>query len=320
MGKENKNSRVRFDEIKDSAKEFGKLSFKKYKKKNADDFDRKKDLMRSYQSALAAELPNTLYFLVNYAHIPENQKLRDKVYETMFDKHVIKAINDELDDYGDIENINLFPIVGYEMIRQVAIADAERKKEDPNAEPSDLTGLTDLIKKINKKKLKKLVKEGIDESVAFDVTCIIPFADILSEKSSMYRLKMLFTVLYEHAKTKKIDFEKLIKILVGKDQYQKVIAYSILERKDKYVNFNDSQKELFNAITVWTFNQLEEMDIDLINAILSRYVDIRKREKEQGKDSARRYFIGTLPESDYPQIHKIMTKLKEVKPGCEEFF
>ena len=320
MGKHNERGRVRIDDIKDSAKEFGKLNFKKYKKKNGDDFDKKKDLLASYQTALCSELPNALYFLVNYAHIPENQKLKDKCYETLFDKHTIKAISDELDEFGDIDNIELFPIVGYEMIRQSTLAYEARKKEDPEAEPNDLTNFIDLIKRINKKKLKKMKKEEIDDAVAFDVTCILPYAELLNEKSSMYRLKMLFTVLYEHAKTKKIDFAKLMKILIGKDQYQKAIAYSILERKDKYVNFNDSQKELFNQVTVWTFNTLEEMDIDMIYAIISRFVDVRKRDKEQGKDSARRYFIGTLPETDYPNIHKVMNKLKEQKPGCEEFF
>ena len=69
----------------------------------------------------------------------------------------------------------------------------------------DLTALIELSQLLLKKKIKKMVKAGIDESVAFDVLSAIPSPKILV-KSQYYHIRNMFSILYEHAKTKEINF------------------------------------------------------------------------------------------------------------------
>ena len=335
MGKEDKNKKVR---IPDEVEEFLKLSYKKFKKKNSDEFEKEKHIRNRYRAYVAYLADPVVDFLITKGYRQEYRETRDEIYDVLTkpDKKnpdgtvlgsLTAAYEEYLDDnyaYDGMEKMYLFPIIGFDMIRTQGRADEEEKKTDPSAEKYDVSDIVNLIRLINKKKLKKLVeKDEIDEDVAFDALCVIPHPSVIQGPGHMYRLKQLFLVLYEHAKkegAKPIKFDKLIARLVKKEQYRRVIAFALLERKDKYVNFTDAQKELYNQITVWCVNTLEEMDNDEIYQILTQYVSTRKADKAKGQDSARRYFLSSLPESDYPSIHKIMERMKVSDKSVEEFF
>ena len=49
---------------------------------------------------------------------------------------------------------------------------------------------------------------------------------------------------------------------------------------------------------------MEEMDRSGIESILKTYVETRKRDESNGRDGNRRYFIKSLPDSDYPRVRK----------------
>ena len=146
--------------------------------------------------------------------------------------------------------------------------------------------------------IKKMVKAGIDEAVAFDVLSIIPDPRILV-KSAHFHFRKFFQCLYEHGKNKSIDFEELVDVLFKNNENfeQSMIVFTLLERKEKIANFNQSQNTLFNKITTWTFNTLESY-----------------------KDTNRRYYISSLLEEDYPKIIKVVKKMLADDPNIKKYF
>ena len=105
-----------------------------------------------------------------------------------------------------------------------------------------------------------------------------------------------------------------------KDYIGSVITFALLERKEKISGFNETQKKLFNDITEFCFKVMEDMPKESIHAILKSYVDARKRDESQNKDANRRYYISSLPESDYPRILKAMNKIVSENEEMKKYF
>ena len=67
--KQNGNRKI---SIPNDAKDFAKITFKKYKKHNEDYYDSKKELKQSYFSYLFELLPETINFIVKYGYIKDD--------------------------------------------------------------------------------------------------------------------------------------------------------------------------------------------------------------------------------------------------------
>ena len=118
-----------------------------------------------------------------------------------------------------------------------------------------------------------------------------------------------------------IDFEKVMKVVFKGDDYvPSIITFALLERKEKISGCNDTQKKLFNSITEYCFKTMEDMKKDDIVAILKAYTEARKRDESQNKDTNRRYYISSLPESDYPRILKVVSKIIELDEDMKKYF
>src|SRR5699024_9620344 len=137
----------------------------------------------------------------------------------------------------------------------------------------------------------------------------IPCDKVLEDKQINYRLRVLMSVLYDLAKTKEIDFGKVIGMLIPEKYANVVILFCLLERKDKFATFTESQQKFFIQINGWIFDVMEEMDRSGIESILKTYVETRKRDESNGRDGNRRYFIKSLPESDYPRVRKVVDRM-----------
>ncbi len=311
--KQNKGFRIPED-----VKLFASLTEKKYMKKYADDYSSKKEKRKAYYEMLIGELPEVIKLLVYYSQVKEVQEIKHDIYERLFDKKLIKKITKLIDDDMDeIENILLFPIVIYDVIKEAAIQHAKEKAEDPEAKDFDLSDLISLSNKILRKKMKKLEKNGISKELAFDCLSVVPSTKVLEK--GIYRMRILMNVLYTHAKTEEVKIEPIMKYVVTSNYYSVIIAYLLLERKSEYVNLDDKQKEFFNKVTDWVFNTMEEMDKNEIKQILVSYFNTRKSDKAKNKDSNRRFFLSSLPENEFPNITKVIAKLKDVDSSIEEF-
>lgn len=321
---QNKNDNKNRKEFKipEDAAELAKLTFKKFKKHNDDGYyENKKELKRAYYSHMVDLLPDSIALIIKYGHLEAVQETKEKIYEKIIDPGFIKYLKKEIKSGVEFSNLELIPNIIYGILGEARKSLEEDNEEGTVSENFNVQDLKELSELILKKKLKKMDKEGIDEVVAFDVLSVIPNPTIL-RKSQYYHIRNMFMVLYEHAKTKEINFEKILKVLFKDDgEYiESVITFALLERKEKIGNFTDSQKKLFNDITEYCFKTLEGMKGDRIRDVLREYVNARKRDEAQNKDTNRRYFICSLPESDYPKIIKAVNKMISEDSSMKKYF
>lgn len=308
--------------IPDDMKKFAKLTMKKFKKNSGDYYDTKKELRKAYYAHIMDCLPDVTKLIVRYGHLDEVREVKFAIYEKILDEGFIKYLYKELKDDAEFEGMELFPAVIWDIIRVSNAYVQEQKEENPDFDiQAELNDIGELSKLILAKKIKKMTKNGISESLAWDSLCIIPTADILKRATAFY-FRNLFGLLYEHAKTENIPFGKLIKVLLkeDKDKAVELVIFCLLERKDKITAFNDNQKKFFNDVTDWCFNVIEEFDTNVIERILKTYVEARKRDESQNKDSNRRYYISSLPEKDYPKIVKVMNRMIKRDESLSKYF
>lgn len=317
--KDNNRNRKGF-KLPEDVRDMAKITLKKFKKESDGIYDGKKELRKAYYSALLDYLPETIALLTRYGNIGEVQAIQDDLYAKLTDPQFIKVIKHCVEDGEKIKNIKLMPIVIRDIVRTAKAQEQKDKESDPNSAGYDLSDIIELAQLILKKPLKKLKKEGIDEDVAFDALCVIPCDKALEDNQITYRLRILMNVLYEHAKTKEIDFAKLITYLIPKEYAGKLLVFLLLERKSKFTKFDEKQQQFFISISEWMFNVMEELGGKDVEAIITSYIDIRKRDAQANRDEARRYYLKSLPEADYPRVKKVVDHLIEINPENEKFF
>lgn len=318
----NNNGKQRV-KINGDAKEFAKLTLKKYKK-SCSEYDSKKEIKQGFYLYLIELLPATIDFVVKYGHIREDevQVTKGEIYEKFVsDEYAgfIKMLRKEIKKDNDIDNIKLLPIIIKEILVEADKQNRALLAADPNAKIYKMEDLVEVSKLILKKRLKKMEKAGIDINVAFDVLSIIP-TDKCLKTSQNYRIHAMFEALYEHAKTKTINFEEIMNLLVGEEYYLVFIAFALLERKEKFGNLTDEQKTFYLDISTWAFKTLESMSKEQIQNVLKVFVNGRKRDEAQGKDGNRRYALSSLSETDYPKIRKVIDRMIAEDGNNKKYF
>lgn len=288
-------------------KDFAKANFKKFKKKEGDYYDSKKELKKGYYYYLLELLPKTIEFLVKFGYLKEVSDVKDACFDKFTDEDFIKLIKKEVKAGNKIENLKIYPILIAEMLNVINKQNAEILQQNPNANIYTGNDLIELSKLILKKKLKKFEKNEIDESIAFDVLSIIPDDSVLG-RSAPHRFASLCRILNEHAKTKTINFEKIVSLLMREDYYAALVRFVLLERKEVFGRLTDKQKEYYLTVSTWAFNTFENLDNNAIKVVLDTYIQARKRDDGQGKDAPRRYALTSLSETDYPRIYKAVNK------------
>lgn len=308
--------------IHDDALDFAKITFKKYKKKYADDYDSKKEVKAGFYMFLTDLLPQTIEFVVKYGYIKQEEvkETKDAIFNKLTDEGYIKFLKKLVKDGEKIENIKLLPIVIMEIVEATNKYNTELLAQNPNAEIYDVSDMIELSQLIMKKKLKKFEKENVDAALAFDALSVIPKDDVLTS-SQNYRIHMLMDTLYEHAKTKTVPFATIIDILVGKEFYPMITVFALLERKEKFGTLTDSQKVLYLDISNWVFNIMEkELSKEELSGVVDTYIRSRRRDESQNKDGNRRYALSTLSETDYPRISSFIKKLIANDDTLKKYF
>ena len=307
----NTNNKNRKVHIPGDVKEFAKADFKKFKKRNSDYYDSKKELKQGYYLYLVDLFPPVIEFIVKYGYINNDdvQQVKHQALAKINDMDFIKVVKKTIKRGDDIENIKLLPIIIKEILMEAKKRNDAILAENPNGKIYDMSHLTELSYLILKKKMKKFEKAGISTSLAFDVLSIIPCKEAL-KSSHMYRIHSLYDTLYEHAKTAQIDFDKLIDLAVDEDYHLACISFALLERKEKFSKLTDSQKTLYLAITNWCFNTMEKkLKKQEVYELINVYVRARTRDDKNGRDSNRRYSLSSLSEEDYPRIATVVKRI-----------
>jgi hypothetical protein len=327
-------------EIPRDVKEFGRFiadsdkaaweKYKKYVKKQSkkdydwdDDYDvcdSKKEWKESFNNYLIDRLPMVIEFIIRNGHIKndEIQEAKESCLANINDPKFIKFLDKMIDKGDDIDNIKLLPVIAKEIIERAEKENARRLSEDANAKTYDERDLANLCVNILGKKLKKLKKAGIDPNLAFDILCVIPNDDIM-KYSTFYRVRMFYDTLYHHASREDIPFDEIMDKAIKENRYSQFIAYALIERKDKISKLNDSQMKLYSGITNWVFSTLESLNRDEIEAILKSYISARRKDDANGNDGPRRFVITSLIANDYPNITKVVTKLKSEANDADKY-
>lgn len=310
MSKHNHDKTKNNVRIHEDAQEFSKLSFKKYKKKYGSDYDRKKECETGYYLYLFDLLPRTIEFVVKYGYIdnPEIQETKNGIYAKIVDEDFVKYLKKEIKGDNKIENIKWMPIIISDILKQTNKQNTEMLASDPNAKIYDMSDLVELSQLILKKRLKKFNKLAVDSNLAFDVLSVIP-TDSVMNSSQNYRIATFMSVLYEHAKTEAIPFKSIMEILVGEEYYPIFIIFTLLERKEKFGQLNDSQKAFYLEVTNWIFDTMEnQLSKEQLNEIIRVYINARKRDDAKNTDTNRRYQLSSLVEADFPKITAVVKR------------
>ena len=318
--KEKTNERGNGFRVPREVRDFYSMKLKEFRENNSDIFMTKKDAKKLFKEWRLEQMGDVIRFLIKCGHIPEAGQAKEKIYEIIGDYDFIEAMKKDVKKGTElVADIDLFPIVAYDMIRG-GLKYKEEHPDDDKAEYDKLDELIELVKMINQKKIKKLVKKGINEDLAFDLCCVLPSPErLITPRGAIPRIKMMFLVIYEHAKAYDINIEAVFDTLLKHANLIPVLSFALLERKEKYLNFTDTQKEVFNKISIWVFDKMEDMDKEDIALILREYFNARKRDKAKNQDAARRYYIGSLPEDKYPRVLGVLKKMKENDETLEEF-
>ena len=287
--------------------------YKDYAKENKKNYDSKKKMKKSYIMMLLDALPDAITFVIRYGHIKkpaEIQNIKSMIIHNICYEPFTAALTEELENGYEIDKIEFLPIIIREILQTTNEINKSLLEKDPESEIYDMSDVANVSKIILKKKMKKMKKAGIPEDLAFDVLSIIP-DDSTLDNAAFFRIRSLYDTLYEHAKSKKIPVDKIMDILLSDKHKNMAIVFALLERKEKLTKLDDNQKSLYLDITTWCFNEMENSGHGVIRGILNRYIDVRKKDDQNKKDSNRRYVLSSLIESEYPNIYKVIQDIIE---------
>ena len=316
------NNNRRPIEIPDEVKCFAKWDRQSYHKHVKGCYSKKDEKQYFWEDKLACLGP-TILFLCKYGNLQDEnvKEIKDLSYAQFCErdqklvKKIIKTI--KKGDYDMIENLEYLPIILREIMTEATKYKEQLIKEGD--EPVPIEGMAEICELILKKKIKKLVKKGIPENLAYDMLLVVPEKDAL--KFNRYtRARQLFDVLYLYAGNNiNIDVKLVLKSLIDNNDYPLIISYALQERKEKFKGFNDVQMKFVVETNEWIFDQLEDMDDHEIKQIIENYIRVRSKDAAQGKDGNRRYCLSSLPESDYPNITRVIKMIKNNNPDAEKY-
>ena len=308
--------------IPDCVEKFSIYSFKKYRKSKSckKSGKSKKEIKKDYFIALADVLPEVIiwYLREGYKNDQTTVKIREGIDAKLSDPWFIKKLSKDIKKGNMYDEYRLLPAIYRGLFRATAKVNQERLKADAHASIYRMDDAVDLVKDVLGKTYKRLVKDGVDEELALNVCCVLPCKTIFNY-SPTFRVREFFEVLYDASKGKNIPLDVLMQDLVPEERLTLFIVYVLLERKERFGNMSDNQKQFYHAITQWAFDTMNTLGRDKIHDILLIYVNTRRDDDTKGKDGNRRYCLTALSEKEYEPIVKVVKNMILQNPGIEKY-
>lgn len=262
-------------------------------------------------------------FYVKHGFKMKNAETINMLYEKMLNPKFVKALkkvakNGEEGswtglDYGFIMIINGF---------------IEKCHNNEKMTDELLTKYTDIINKVLEFKIKKISKTvDIDKDVVKELLVVVPDKACVNNERAVgfYTAKMLRKMYIIAAQkdlglddTKKI--KNLFKKLFGKKLIDVVAVNVLLEKKEYMKNFNENQTTMWNLITDFALEVIENQDKEHIVELVEYYCNRRKSDFERNRDSARRISLNNIDSEKYPKLAKRISKFaKDGKESLVKF-
>lgn len=314
------NRKRNFD-IPKNIKKMANLDKQKFVKKAKKKLGSKKAAEKEYYCFLMDELPEAIVWCVRYGRIQEAQPYKAKIYDLFKDLKLIKTLSKNRKYLA--EDLELLPIIVFEILRELAKTEGNKPVEDPDNDWA--VQLNILSHDLLSKKIKTLVKHGVNEDIAFDILSVIPTSKVASERErGKWRYNLMMNVLYRSCASidpDTFDFDPIVKFMVKPNEVRGFITAQLLVYLDlkASMNMNDNQSAIFNKVTRWCFDELEEYEDYEIADVINNYIEKRKQDEANGKDANRRFKLIAIDNTEHPKIYKVLKKKLETDPWCEKY-
>jgi len=252
-------------------------------------------------------IPAMVSFYIKRGHADQDtvNKLFDKMEDPKFPKTLLRILKTQ--DETPVE-LGMAVVIADFLERRHAKVDEET-----------LGMYDESVTKILKPRMKKLSKKlGLEKDILKELLVVVPDTDVMSDKKfiGIYVMKMLRR-LYILAKDTDLGLEdvktvkKLFKALFGDDQIDNIAINVLLERKEGMKNFGDRQLAVWNLMTSFALETLEDHKKKEIKEMLEHYIGRRAKDAEKGRDFARRVQLSQVAEDNYPKLAAAVEDLCE---------
>lgn len=239
-------------------------------------------------------------------NMTRNKVIAEKYQDFFADKKVAKALTKvfKMDEY------KVSPLIA------VLLTDTLKNKGrdmDENISSMYLNIISDMFAK-RAKKLSK--KTDIDRTTIINLLMEYPVPGEDSSKCNYTLINRLIKKMYLldgiEEKLTPDNIHILLNAIMGKDIYRLVFNI-LLERKQNAEQLNEKQIEIWNKLTTFTLETLNDLGkkSEVAEAIQELYIGKRKKDMKHNNDSERRLRLCELSEERYPKIVKACTLLIE---------
>jgi hypothetical protein len=258
---------------------------------------------------LREEMPGVAEFYIRKGHHEQDkvQKIFDKLSDEKFVGVLNKWIKEAKDNDEEID------------IGIVTLITDFLEKRSNNLDEDTVSKYVSAIDKILKKKVKKLSgKLDLDKDFIKELLVVLPDESYASEgKYIGFTVQRMLRRIYLISKDNDIclkdtkQLKKLFKALFGSEMLGWVAINILLERKENMKQFNNKQLDVWNLLSNFALDTLNDMEKDDLKEFISFYADRRAKDAEKNRDSARRIQLSQVSQDDYGRIAKAVCRLSE---------
>lgn len=183
----------------------------------------------------------------------------------------------------------------------------------------DADALTRFCEKILKREIKRYKKLGLNEEVAFQMATVIPTTKLFKNRQWY---KILIQTLFDIAEHNDVDLDQILKAVSKIDKDKNGISkkefldgffaeFIMTRSSNKAAKYNDSQKDLHDALVERTLMYLDNMKSSKLKEVLKRYIKRRKVAESYKNDSKRviKFIDYAHSNSSYSTLKKVIEEL-----------
>ena len=254
-------------------------------------------------------------FAKDYIHNMTRNKVVAEKYQDFFaDKKVAKALT----KVTKMDEFKLSPLVAVLLTDTLKV---KGKEIDESVTSMYLEIISDMFNK-RAKKLSK--KTDIDRTTIINLLMEYPVPGEDANKCNYTLINRLIRKIYLldgiEEKLTPDNIHILLNAVMGKDIYRLVFNI-LLEKKQNAEQLNEKQIEIWNKLTTFALETLNDLGkkSEVAEAIQELYIQKRKKDMKHNNDFERRLHLWELSEERYPKIVKACQLLIEKDENNKKF-